>query len=653
VLRLLGRGGMGTVYLAEHKVMERRVALKVIRPDLTARPELVQRFQREAKAAARLAHPNVVSAYDAEQAGDCHLLVTEYVEGTDLACWLKARGPLPVSEACGYVRQAALGLQHAHEQHMVHRDLKPHNLMRLPSGQVKILDFGLALLGRSVGEDGTQSGAILGTPDYMAPEQANDAHAADIRADIYSLGCTLYELLSGRPPFPGGGLLDKLRRHMQEQPAPLALLRPELPAPLVEVVGRMMVKDPNGRYQTPAEVAVALEPWCHAQTEALSVSGGSVAGPAVIVRRRRSLAAGVIGVLLFGGLLAGLLLYLTDRGDVASQGEGKPAEIERRDGVVVCQKGTGRFRTLAEAVADVREGTRLFIRPGVYQESVTVAKQLEIVGEGKAGEVVIEGKTRPGLTVMADGVQVRNLSVRCRGGKENMQAGLLVLLGKQVLLEDCDITTDGPWKEDVANAALAVTSALTDVSARRCRVHDSGNNGLWVAEQARITIEECVITANAGQGIECRDATVRASKSKIHNNLYSGFAIFRSQATVEACDVFLNGVHGFRIGYESTRARLSGGCRVYSNRADGVFVNHKAQATVQDCTSEGNDWGFWAEDGGRLTVQGARAHRNRFWGVGAKSKGEVRVENCDLTGNEKGAVLTEKGGKIEEKDNKK
>jgi serine/threonine protein kinase len=178
VLRLLGRGGMGTVYLAEHKVMERLVALKVIRPDLTARPELVQRFQREAKAAARLAHPNVVTAYDAEQAGDCHLLVTEYVEGTDLACWLKARGPLPVSEACGYVRQAALGLQHAHEQHMVHRDLKPHNLMRLPSGQVKILDFGLALLGRSVGEEGTQSGAILGTPDYMAPEQANDAHVA-------------------------------------------------------------------------------------------------------------------------------------------------------------------------------------------------------------------------------------------------------------------------------------------------------------------------------------------------------------------------------------------------------------------------------------------------------------------------------------------
>ncbi len=262
VLKALGGGGMGTVYLAEHKMMKRLVALKVIRPDLTARPEVSDRFRREVEAAARLTHPNIVAAHDAEQAGDCLFLVMEFVEGTDLAAWLATHSPLPVPEACDSIRQAALGLQHAHERGMIHRDLKPQNLMRTPTGQVKILDFGLARLVELAQEGGTPVGMVLGTPDYVAPEQANDAHGADIRADVYSLGCTLYHLLSGQVPFPGGGLLDKLRRLAQEQPESLARLRPDLPAPLAAVVEWMMAKDPARRPQTPAEVAAALAPWC-------------------------------------------------------------------------------------------------------------------------------------------------------------------------------------------------------------------------------------------------------------------------------------------------------------------------------------------------------------------------------------------------------
>jgi tRNA A-37 threonylcarbamoyl transferase component Bud32 len=267
VLRLLGQGGMGAVYLAEHKVMKRPVALKIIRPELTARPQAVERFRREVETAARLLHPNIVAAHDAEQAGDCLFLVMEYVEGTDLACWLKEHGPLPVAEACDCVRQAALGLHHAHEHGMVHRDLKPHNLMRTSSGQVKVLDFGVARLVQLVQEGGTASGLVLGTPDYMAPEQADSSHAADIRSDIYSLGCTLYQLLCDRVPYPGGGPLDKLRRLALEPPEPLARLRPEVPAALVRVVEKMMARDPAQRYQTPAEMVAALEPWCHAPSE--------------------------------------------------------------------------------------------------------------------------------------------------------------------------------------------------------------------------------------------------------------------------------------------------------------------------------------------------------------------------------------------------
>ncbi|MBV9122592.1 MAG: SUMF1/EgtB/PvdO family nonheme iron enzyme [Planctomycetes bacterium] len=260
VLGLLGAGGMGAVYKALHRPMERQVALKVISPKLMGDAGAVARFRREVKAAARLSHPNIVAAYDAEHAGDLHFLVMEYVEGQSLAALVEDKGPLPVAEACDYVRQAALGLQHAHEHGMVHRDIKPHNLMLTAGGVVKILDFGLARVGgpAEAGATLTQAGVLMGTPDYMAPEQASSPHAADIRADIYALGCTLYFLLTGRPPFPKGTLVQKLADHLERTPPPLAAVRSDVPAELSRLVERMLAKDPAQRYQTPGEVAQVL-----------------------------------------------------------------------------------------------------------------------------------------------------------------------------------------------------------------------------------------------------------------------------------------------------------------------------------------------------------------------------------------------------------
>jgi serine/threonine protein kinase/formylglycine-generating enzyme required for sulfatase activity len=263
VLRELGRGGMGVVYLARNKLLDRLEVLKVVNKALLDRPGAVERFLREIRAAARLNHANVVTAYSAVQSGEVLVFAMEYVEGEDLARLVLTQGPLPVAHACDYVRQAARGLQHAFEKDMVHRDIKPQNLIRARAGErhvVKILDFGLAKVTRARAEDTvlTADGVTLGTPAYVAPEQSLDPAHADIRADVYSLGCTLYYLLTGAPPFQGRSTFEVLQAHQSVEARPLHLVRPEVPGELAAVVRKMMAKDPAERYQTPLALAEAL-----------------------------------------------------------------------------------------------------------------------------------------------------------------------------------------------------------------------------------------------------------------------------------------------------------------------------------------------------------------------------------------------------------
>jgi hypothetical protein len=278
VLRELGRGGMGVVYEAEQTLMERKVAIKVINAAVLDHPEALARFHAEVKAAAKLNHDNIVRAHDAEQAGSLHLLVMEFVEGLTLAQLVERKGPLPVASACRCAHQAALGLQHAFEQGMVHRDIKPQNLMLTPQGRVKVLDFGLARMRseRGKGRGLTQADAFMGTPDYVAPEQATDARAADTRADVYSLGCTLYFLLTGRPPFVEDTAVKLVLAHIEKEPRPLSEVRPDMPPALSAVVARMLAKDPAQRYQTPVEVARALAPFVKAGGKAGTAGGASL-----------------------------------------------------------------------------------------------------------------------------------------------------------------------------------------------------------------------------------------------------------------------------------------------------------------------------------------------------------------------------------------
>ncbi len=281
LLEPLGRGGMGEVYKALHRRLHRVVALKIIRPEYLALPDSVHRFQREARAAARLQHAHIVTVYDANQEGATHFLAMEYVAGTDLARLVKQSGPLPPGRACAYVRQAALGLQHAHEQGLVHRDVKPSNLV-VAGGVVKVLDFGLARFAAAPADETalTPADQMVGTPDYIAPEQACNSRQADIRADVFSLGCTLFYLLTGRPAFPGSSYTEKLAARLSGQATPVRALRPDVPPPLEDVLARMMARDPADRYQTPAEAARALEPFAREDGPEPAVPAGGRNGTA-------------------------------------------------------------------------------------------------------------------------------------------------------------------------------------------------------------------------------------------------------------------------------------------------------------------------------------------------------------------------------------
>lgn len=264
LLRHLGSGGMSAVFLAEHKHMRQRRAIKVLPQARVNDSSYLARFYREARAAAALDHSNIVRAYDVDNDGDNHFLVMEFVEGNDLQKIVSSGGVLPYETAAEYMRQAAAGLVHAHQVGLIHRDIKPANLLVDPKGVVKVLDMGLARFA----DDEKQASLtqmhdenVLGTADYLAPEQAINSHTVDARADIYSLGCTLYFALTGHPPFNEGTLTQRLLMHQQKEPPPITIDRPDAPRDLVAICKRMMGKKLEERFQSAGEVEQALTQW--------------------------------------------------------------------------------------------------------------------------------------------------------------------------------------------------------------------------------------------------------------------------------------------------------------------------------------------------------------------------------------------------------
>jgi len=261
LLEPIGRGGMGQVFLAEHALLRKRAAVKVLSAALRDDAAARTRFAHEARAAAAVNHPNVVRVLDVDVTHDPPYLVMEYVDGVSLQAAVARHGTFAAAEAAAVGRQVAAGLQVAAGVGLVHRDIKPANILIDRKGGVKILDLGIARFEGDPVSRKLNAAVVLGTLDYLAPEQAIDSSAVDTRADLYGLGATLYFLLAGHPPFPDPDLGRKMALKQSADPAPVHALRPDVPAGLSAVVGRLLARKPADRYQTPAEAAAALEPW--------------------------------------------------------------------------------------------------------------------------------------------------------------------------------------------------------------------------------------------------------------------------------------------------------------------------------------------------------------------------------------------------------
>ena len=424
ILDKLGEGGMGEVFLAQQAHLERKVALKVIRKNRLDSQEAVARFYQEVAAAGRLHHPNIVLAFDAGCWQNTHYFAMEYVNGPDLAALVREKGPLPIGLACEYVRQAAVGLHHAHERGLVHRDVKPSNLLLAPAannglGTVKLLDLGLARSVSVEAEGGTgisRGGAILGTPDYLAPEQARDSAQADFRSDLYSLGGTLFFLLTGRPPYKAQSLTQLLLMHVSDPPPNLRDFRPDASPELEAVIHWLMAKQPQDRPSSAAEVAdylahfttlavaeVAVEPvpapppfppelsFTEDNTDSL------VEMPISSRRSRRSSSTGV----LVGGLLVVLLAIVGGLGFVLLRGthesppddsqvsrpdrkpkesSNKPEQQEPPPRIQTATPATGHLQKIQRAAFQVPEGAaRVRLCPDGRRAIVAAGKTIRLI----------------------------------------------------------------------------------------------------------------------------------------------------------------------------------------------------------------------------------------------------------------------------------
>lgn len=594
LLERLGRGGMGLVFKAEHLLLRRLVALKVVGRARRRQPKDVParriepgrtpvhrrrptQLWHEAEMTARLSHPNIVVAHDACRLRGRLVLVLEYVEGVDLERLVAQTGPLPVTLAVEVVRQTAQALRYLHERQLVHRDVKPANLMLAhaagPDGMpsVKLLDLGIASSTSHAGQE------LCGTPDYLAPERGLATDSTDIRSDLYSLGCTFYHLLTGRVPFPGGNWTGKLLRHRIEVPTPVADLRPEVPPRVLEILERLMARDPDERYQTPAEVVAAVDALPSAGQAVLLVPPATRERPSTRSTRRTrpALVAGLCMAAIAVGTGAGNVARKTLASPIVSTAakpdasassilrdpsySGLPSAIDAADDGAIVEVPAGRHvlppihvtgkRLTLRAAAGAKP---ILVRASQQTWDALIQSDRDLTLEGlelHGGET--EGPFAPLVSVEAGKLQLRScaLTQRCQA------PALAVRRGTEVMIDKCTVTA---LVQGLAVEAPSQADCAIRLNASEFLLRDAAGPAilLWASEaesSRRIDVELTGSKVRAGRIVACRSLTapvrLRATGNHLifHQSLVS-FDGFRDRETWHDRLSW----HGARNRYETT-----------------------------------------------------------------------------------------------------
>jgi len=678
ILRKIGVGGMGIVYQGHHQSLDRMAAIKFLSPQLAGDPAYVQLFLREARAAAKLSHPNLVTVYDAGSVGaDVFYFIMEYVDGRDLEMVQEESGLLPVKQAVEYVRQAAAALGYAHQKQIIHRDVKPENLMLTREGVIKVADMGLA---KWMGEDSamTRGGWLMGSPYYISPERLRDQHAADARSDIYSLGATFYHLLTGRVPYEGTPPVVMAQHLEAPLPNPLEA-NPDLDFDVCDIVQRMMAKNPDDRFQTMEEVQEALVAYLAApshpdhnsptqlippglQAPALPADPAA-AGPAL----KRGLSAGmlvrlvVLAIVVAGGwwLLSSSIrsheegrirdeaqpekpvLIVPEPDESPASTEGSAAASPAPDSSMLWVSPRGKPDapgtpaaplTLAAALDKVRPGGEIVVTAGTYREPIYLThsgepgKPIRLSAEGK---VLIEGS----------------------GDEEESPIGLVGRRAAWWIIEGFEF-------KGFSQGVKLVNAR--DIQIRKCRVRSCGTAfALEGTEAVRILVEDVEVSESResgfdiAKGVTVEDVTFRRCSSHHNTCAEGGDAFGLSHGCVaknlryENCVAYENASEGFDIGRGTGEPVVLSGCIAHHNGRTMWGANFKAwrpEVRLVSCAA----WVTGREADGNFELRGdnqmmlnCTSGENADTGIVVTGE-NVRIINCIIAGASKTAVRIKK-----------
>ncbi len=613
IIRRIGQGAMGEVFLAEDPVMGRKVALKMIRPSAVDEAEARARFEREARAAARLNHPGVVTVHEFGEEAGLLYLVMEFVAGDDLLDLLQ-RGGLTRSEYIEVLAQVCDALGEAHARGIVHRDVKPSNVRVLREGGrllAKVMDFGVAQLTNS---DVTSEGIWMGTLSYMAPEYLDSGRAGPA-SDLFAVGVMLYEgLTRGRKPFPGDTPSMVLNRILLHPPDPLDPADLEGMSPLLlPVLNKALAKRPGERFLSAEEFGAALRSLGNPDWKGLPAL---TAGPDL-----------------------GEMEPFDPEGDATVRLEAKQlrpgrsqAPRHRSDALVVSRTGQGDCLSLGVALRRAAPGSRIIVKPGTYRESLVVDKAVEILAGGEPSEVVLEGLDAPCLTLQSEGVRICGFTLVASGAPKGKSFPALEATGGSASVEDCVVTSDG-------QAAVAVRGTGTRLTMARCRVQNCPGVGVLVFDRGEATLDRCALSGLGGAGILAeRGGLPTLLRCTIHHTQGGILVQDEARGHFEDCNVYRNARSGVRVqGHTQALFRR---CRIHDGEDFGVSCVQRGQASFEDCDIFGNTSSNVQITGGSSPhFRQCRIHDGHEYGILATEEGLGTLESCDIQGHKLSALV--------------